>query len=423
MEIKRKLNVPIVLVTSLVLTSGSILNVIGIDEYLISTLFVGVFLWSLKVGVLTRKSFVLVWLMSLFGLTTLFALQAVDEGDLASLFNRNNIKVLLLFSACLIAAYYFTWRRDFVEKMHFVLFAFTLHGALSCLAFSLFPTQNVLFSPVDLKSQYVGYWPLVIQRVNVDYFGSLHLTPVQLLGLNIYRAHGLAWEPGNFASLVNIFIFINLFVRRNTKSVILGVLAVMLAMSSNGFLVLMVQFVAYMATNSRKFFRKHAILKLLLLPILSALLVGLSIDNINEKIYGERSGSGATRFIDTASAMIAIYNNPFIGTGVSFANYSNELSESLEMSRKALSAYVATDRVSGLTFTNSFLALFVQFGVPIALLFTVCLFRQALIPVYKGVFGLVVLLSACSAPLMMTPFFLLFVMSGFLDLLGIKDTA
>lgn len=421
--LSRKLNFRVIILTLFVLTSGSVLNILGIDEILVSTLFVGVFLRSIRAGVLARRDFTVASLLTLLVLIILFALQAIDGGDSASIFNRNNVKIVLLMSTCLLASHYLGSRGNFIDQLHLVLLVFIVHGIASCAIFSFFPTQNVLFSAVDLKSRYLGYWPLVLQRAPVNYFGSASLMPTDFFGIKVFRAHGLAWEPGNFASYVNVFVFVNLFIRKSSRSVILGVVALILAFSSTGLLVLIMQFAAFAIINSRNVLRKNTILKLFLLPIASFMVVTLSLGNLNEKLYGDRSGSGATRFVDTVSALFTIYNNPFLGTGLAFTNYSSELNKSLEISREALSTHVAADRVSALSFTNSFLALYVQFGVPVALLFTVGLFRQTLIPRHKYIFGLVLIGSVSSAPLMLTPFYLLFVMSGLLNLWKVKNTS
>ena len=420
MVLKRKLNTSIILLTLLVLTSGSVLNVLGIDEFLVISLFAVVLMLSARAGLLARKGFVLIALLTSLILLLLFALQAIDAGDFSTVLNRNNIKVILLVATCLMSAYFLQLRRDFIDQLHVVLLVFTIHGVLSCIIFSLFPTQNVLFSSVDLKDKYLGYWPFVLQRAHVNYFGVVELSWVDLLGIKISRAHGLAWEPGNFASIVNVFVFINLFIRRNYRSAMIGVIAVILSFSTNGFLVLLLQCSAYAVSNYRTVLRKNLVLKLFIAPVLLAVLVTLSVDNINEKIYGDSSGSGATRVVNTYSALVTIGNNPLLGTGFSFMNYSNELNKSIEASRKALDSYVAADLVGQVSSTNSFLRLYVQGGIPIALLFTISLFSQTLIPKHKFIFGLLLIISASAAPLMLTPFYFLFVLSGLLNLWGFK---
>lgn len=411
-----------ILIISLVLTSGSILNIIGMDEFLLSTLFVGVLVLSIKRGLLTRKSFTLISLLTLLVLIILFALQAVENGNFTEIYNKNNLKMLLLVSICLLASYYLGSRNAFIEQLHLVLLVFTLHGIISCLVFSIFPTQNVLFSAVDLKSSYLGYWFGVIQRVNVDYLGNVDPATIELLGKKLFRANGVAWEPGNFAAYVNIFVFINLFVRKNTRSVIIGVIALVLAFSSIGFIVLFMQIIIASVMNLRHIWRKNTMLKLLLIPIIFFGLINLTFNNLNEKIYGERSGSGATRFMNTYSSLITIYNNPLLGTGFDFEKYSKELNETYNESREVMREYVSSDKVSTVSSTNSFLRLYVQLGIPIGLFLTISLFYQTIIPRHKFIFGVVVIVSASSAPIMLTPFYFMFVMSGSQNLLGLKKS-
>ena len=84
---KWNLNIRIVLLTLLVLTSGSILNIIGVDEILTIGLFSFVFLLSIRFGTLTRRGFTLVSLLVLLVLLVLFALQAINAGDFYTILN------------------------------------------------------------------------------------------------------------------------------------------------------------------------------------------------------------------------------------------------------------------------------------------------------------------------------------------------
>ena len=150
-------------------------------------------------------------------------------------------------------------------------------------------------------------------------------------------------------------------------------------------------------------------------------LVIATMNNLDEKIYGDKSGSGATRFLNTVSALHTIYEHPFIGTGFDFQNYTNELDKSFLNSQSLLSSYVDSEKLTSVSSTNSFLRLYVQFGIPVALILTIGLFKQTLIPRYKFIFAVIIIVSTSSAPLMLTPFYFLFMISGFLNLVGVKN--
>ena len=128
------------------------------------------------------------------------------------------------------------------------------------------------------------------------------------------------------------------------------------------------------------------------------------------------------RFLNTVSALHTIYEHPVIGTGFYAENYFNKLNKSLNNSKSLTKLYVDSEKLTSVSSTNSFLRLYVQFGIPIALILTIGLFKQTLIPKYKFIFAAIIIVSTSSAPLMLTPFYLLFMISGFLKIFLKKQT-
>ena len=411
----------IFMIVMLILSSGSVLNVLGINNLIQITLFMVVLIISIKSGFLKNKNYLTILILTLLSVLILFLFHVANYRELSNFYNNNNIGIFLLLFTCLLTGFYFNSKPNFLYYLNSILFFFTLHGIISCLIISLFPTQNVLFSSVDETARYVGYFYVFFQRTHVNYLGNFDPTFINYFGYPIQRAHGLAWEPGNFSAYVNIFIFLNLFIFKNRRNVIIGVLALVLAWSTSGFLVMLLQFFYFFIVNFKNFSKKYIIPKIVIGFIVLYALVIATMNNLDEKIYGDKSGSGATRFLNTVSALHTIYEHPFIGTGFDFQNYTNELDKSFLKSQSLLSSYVDSEKVKSLSSTNSFLRLYVQFGIPIALILTIGLFKQTLIPRYKFIFAVIIIVSTSSAPLMLTPFYFLFMLSGFLNLVGVKN--
>jgi hypothetical protein len=416
---KNKLTSYLIL-TLLVVSSGSVLNVLGIDEIIMSLLFVSMFVIAVKSESFRNKKhgFTLLWLI--FITLVLFALQAVDAGKPSFFFGVSNIRFVLLLATCCLVCFYFYYKPNFVLYLNSILLVFTIHAVVSAVIISVFPTENTLFSTLDGGSKYVGYLYLFFQRIHVDWWGDLEPTYISYFGFQLQRAHGLAWEPGNFATYVNIFIFINLFIYNKTRYVALGVLAIVVAWSTAGMIVMLGQFIYYFFSKRKKISSRFIVPQIIIGALLLSWLAMATINNFDDKINGEKSGSGASRFLNTVVALKVIVENPLIGTGFNFERYSNELDKSFSSSQSQISAYVDSERLREAASTSSFLRLFSQFGIPIGLILTIALFKQTLITKNKKLFAVIIILSVSSAPLMFTPFYFLFVSSGVLNMMGIK---
>ena len=153
----------IFMIVMLILSSGSVLNILGINDLIQTTLFMVVLIISIKSGFLSNLKFISLLLLILISAFTLFLLHAVKYRDLSLILNRNNISILLLILTGIVVAFYFNSKPNFLYYLNSILFFFTLHGIISCLVISLFPTQNVLFSSVDDGARYSGYFYVFFQ--------------------------------------------------------------------------------------------------------------------------------------------------------------------------------------------------------------------------------------------------------------------
>ena len=408
--------------TLLFLSSGSIFNTLGVDHLIISSIFIFIFIISIKKGILKNKKNISTLLLLLFLILIVFLLHAANYGKFSNFYNTNNISMLLLTTICAFTCLYFNSRNTFLIYLNSILLVFILHGIISSLIVSFFPTENVLFTEFDGKTKYVGYLYLFFQRINLDYFGNFNPTYINYFGIQLHRAHGLAWEPGNFSVYVNIFIFLNLFIFKNKRNIIIGVLAMVLSWSTSGLIIMLFQFSNYVISNIKKFNFKFIIPKILITCIVIYVIVNATISNYNEKIYGDKSGSGAVRIVNTIRGLKAISNNMILGTGLFWESYTSELNNQLVASQSTSKLFVDSNKVTvDSALTNSFLRLYVQLGIPIGIILTIAIFKQTLIPNNKFLFAVIIILSVSSAPLLFSPFFFLFIVSGILKMLGIRQ--
>jgi hypothetical protein len=406
----------------LILSSGSIFNILGLNNLIVSIVFILIFIISIRTGVFKNKKNVTTLLFLVFLMAIVFIIHAANYGEFSSLYNNNNISMLLITITCALVCFFFNSKNTFLKYLNTILLVFILHGIISTLLISLLPTENVLITGLKETSKYVGYLNLFFQRIHINYLGHFDPTYISYFGFKLHRAHGLAWEPGNFSAYVNIFIFLNLFILKNKRNSIIGIIAMILAWSTAGLSIMLIQLFYYSISNINKYKVKFIIPKILIASIAIYAIVNATIFNYNEKISGDKSGSGAVRIVNTIRSLQAISNNPLIGTGLLWNNYVSELNRQLKSSKLASNKYVESDKVNlDSAFTNSYLKLFVQLGIPIGIILTIAIFKQTLIPKKKILFAIIIILSVSSAPLVYYPFFLLFIVSGILKMLGVKQ--
>ena len=408
----------VLLTFAMIVASGSVLNVLGLDEVIDLVLLFLVFCLSVRFTAL-GENYWTVLLYTIAAIILIFVLQSMEQGDLALFLNRNNLKFLVSTVSAILACGIYRRTNRFVYSLNFALKLLLCHGLLSFLVCAIFPPQTVSFHTFDGSAAYLSRFGLFFQRTHIDYFGVLAPSNVQLFGVSFKRAHGLAWEPGNFAVFINILIFLNLFITRNRRWVILGIVGVLLSWSTVGLITLAFQLLCAFWQRRRAIVDRWFAFKVAGLIVFSGILGFLVMTNYGDKIHGDNSGSGASRVINSVVAANTIMAYPLLGTGLYFQNYQANLDSRLGAAKKLVTSFVDADKVNNVASTNSILRVFVHFGLPVGCFLVFGLFRQQLIPEHRSIFGLVMLLSLSSAPLFFYPFFLMFSMSGAMHLLGI----
>ena len=228
------------------------------------------------------------------------------------------------------------------------------------------------------------------------------------LGISFCRNQGLFWEPGVLAIFLNLFFFVDAFVNKNLKrlTTFSSILAVITTYSTTGIVIMAVQLVVFFWAQIRR--------NVLITPILIAITIPfyqLIEQNLEHKIVGDGSTSAQVRMFDLVQQMVVVIDNPITGLGLDDQVYKRERYKySINIDQLD---YESLEKGS----SNSVLFLMAAGGLPFAFYILYSLFKQTLIRNQKVLFILVFLLSVMSEPVLLKPFFLLFVANGSLQLL------
>lgn len=400
-----------IFIVLLLLNGGTLIKIIGYSAILqIVTAFIMLLCLLINRRLFIKKTGITI-LVLVFSLLLINSFHFLTFG-FSDFFSNQILNFIILICIGVFFGNQFLNRTNFlIFRLNKVLKILIIHAILSSIIISLFPTNNTAFISVDETSAYVGYFNFFLQRINIMYTGFLDETMVKTLGYQYYRAHGIFWEPAVFASFVNIFAFINFFIIKKLKSLWFTIPALILCWSTAGFLVFMLQalifFKEYKRVSKGFFFKKY------LFGVLGfVFLCSLVLQNFNYKIYGDRAGSAAQRYADTIGAIYIIINNPFLGVGVEFQNVKLQFENSRVDFNNLIGNNFGDLNKETVRLSNSFLKVFVYFGIPLGLFLFYAMYNQSLITYKRWLFFLITVLSVFSSPILFLGFHFSFIISG-----------
>ena len=302
---------------------------------------------------------------------------------------------LLTFVISILTLVHFLINRKkeaFIEDLYSVLKLIMFHAILSFFAYFF-----VSGSLEVIKNPLTNYECLTFKKI---FFYMPERNEYSFFGLTNCRAQGLFWEPGVLQIFLNFFLFLELFVFKKSKWVTaLAVFAVLTTQSTTGLVLLCVLMIAYFWNSIKK--------NILLIPIAALLLTPIyymSKSNVEEKVVGERSTSFAIRYFDLTDGFLLALDYPLTGMGLDDARYKEIRSES----------YSSTEGVENTEKgnSNSIIYLMAAVGIPFTVFIIYALFKQTVIRKRRGLFMLFFIVSILTEPVLLKPFFMLFVMSG-----------
>lgn len=395
----------------LLLNGGSVIKVLGYTALLQALTCFIMFMLLLNNGrILIKKT----GLIIIFLIVTFLGIHLFHffKFNLGSFFNNQVFSFFtLIVMGVFVGNQFFNRNESFILKLDKVLKILIVHAIFSSVLISLFPTKNMLFKEVSGGSGYVGYFYVFFQRINIFYNGYLDESMKTILGFNFYRAHGVFWESGVFATFVNIYVFINFFVLKNIKALRYALPALILSWSTAGISVFLLQSSFFLVDYKRG--EKKFLIKKYFIGALAFFFMGITVvDNYNEKLTGDNMGSAAQRYTDTMGAVEVIKNNLFMGVGVEFKNFEKQMKGAVIESSGFLGSHFGSSNKDEINFSNSFLQLFIYFGIIIGILLLYALSKQTLIPNKKWLFLLITILSVSSSPILFLGFHFTLIVSG-----------
>ena len=246
------------------------------------------------------------------------------------------------------------------------------------------------------------------------FFYSTERGIITLFGLEFCRNQGLFWEPGVLQVFLNIFFFLNAFIfKKNRFMLALTAVAIVTTYSTTGIALLLLQLLVYIF----KEMKSNKLLVLILLFFTIPVIMIFSL-NVEEKVQGEKEASFQKRLFDLTQPFFIAAEYPLTGIGLDF-NQFQKMREEFYFSSANLDALQDQIGVESKTagtdkgISNSIMFLFASMGFPTTILFLYMFFNQQIINDNKWLLMIIMVISVMSEPLLLRPFFFIFIVSGF----------
>ncbi len=289
---------------------------------------------------------------------------------------------LLAFLVIVANNYDKTRLKDYIYKSCRII---CMLGFVNFLLYTFFP---FLYSELTTNS---GYYTRSIMYIFNYETGEL-----------INRNRGLYWEPGVFQIILNIYLFLVIFEKKeHLKKALFPILVIITTFSTTGILIMFLLISYHIMKNK---LRKLNLKKIFISLLIAGPLLMLLFINVENKLKSEVNPSAALRTYDQLMGLQIISENPIIGIGLDPTKYVKSL-KTIDIGPYDISE-LDIDRGS----SNGILIIGVSFGLPILFLFLYSLYQQSLF-FNKRIFFLLIFLELLSEPLIGFPLIFLFNMA------------
>lgn len=382
----------------LVMSAGGLLFVF--NRNFMSVMFFGVLIFSiLFFGNKFKKPFVyssIIILISIISIGIINFIFAITEQTI-----DKYLFYLLSVVLSILTFFHFKNNRNsnqFLKTLYFVLKLIAFHSALNFILY---------FFVSDNLSTITSTFHECETFLNL-FFYTPERGIVNLQGFEFCRNQGLFWEPGVLQVFLNILFFLEAFVIKKSKLFLLFISFVILtSYSTTGLAILLIQVLVYLSEE-----RKN---NKLILPVIAILLVPIYFVfsvNVDDKIQGEKEASFQKRIFDLTQPVFIAMENPLTGIGLDVFQFQ-KIREEFYISSNSFIGITSTTEVSDKGSTNSVMFLLAGTGFPTTLLLLYMFFKQKIIENKKWLFMIILFISVMSEPLLLRPFFLIFIISGF----------
>ena len=237
---------------------------------------------------------------------------------------------------------------------------------------------------------------------------------IDVFGLEFCRNQGLFWEPGVLQAFLNILFFLEAFVIKKSKGLLLFIAFLILTTySTTGIALLLIQMLVFMKSESKS--------NKFLIPIVVVLIIPIYLVfsmNIDSKIQGERESSFQKRIFDLTQPIFIALEYPLTGIGLDLFQFQKirqefYISSGSLQTVNSLFGIDAKVEVTDKGSSNSIMFLLAGTGFPTTILLLYMFFNQQIIKDRKWLWMTIMVISVMSEPLLLRPFFFLFIISGF----------
>ena len=294
----------------------------------------------------------------------------------------------------------------FINSLYFVLKLVLFHSLLSFLAYFFIKDSLVLITSKYHESLTYNY---------LFYYSPKEGSIINLFGLDVHRNTGVFWEAGILQIYLNILLFLEVSIFKKNKLLLaLIVFGLLVTYSTTGLLLMILQII-YFARKALKSNIKMLLLIVLIVP----LYIFFSI-NINEKIYGEGESSFQKRLFDFTQPIFIAIENPLTGVGLDLDRFQ-EVREEFYINSDLNSSFAQLGieqkvETTSKGSTNSVMYMLAGMGFPTACIFIYMFFKQQVITKNMVIWFIITFVSVISEPLLLRPFFFMFIVSGFIHI-------
>ncbi len=345
--------------------------------------------------------------LTLFVISILFAINYIFAISSQSL-TKYLFFGITVFTTVL-ALFYYTNQTDknlFLNSLYFILKLVLIHALVNFLAYFFVKDSLFLITSEYHESLTYNY---------LFYYSPKEGSIINFFGLDINRNAGIFWESGILQIYLNILFFLEVSVyKRDRKLLALIVFSILTTYSTTGLLLLILQIFYFLQREIQ------SNIKTIFIAILAIPIYLLFSTNMNEKIHGEGESSFQKRLFDLTQPFFIALENPLTGVGMDLDRFQEVREEfyinsdlNNILGQMGVEQKVETTSKGS---TNSVMYVLAGMGFPTALLFIYMFFKQQLIKNHRVIWFIVTFLSVMSEPLLLRPFFFIFIASGFMNI-------
>lgn len=364
-------------------------------------LFITIFFLGKKINRSQLNSNVITFLSISFLFTINYIFAINDQG-----LNKYLYYIMVVLTSILVL-FHFINNRSYVilvDRIYWILRLIVLHAFLSFLAFFFIKNSITIITSTHHECE---------TFLNI-FFYTTERGLMDLFGFEFCRNQGLFWEPGVLQGFLNMFFFLEAFIFRKSRSLLLlTAIVILTTYSTTGIALLLVQSAVFLFSEFKK--NKWLIPFIFLLSIPIYIIFSI---NVEDKIQGEKQASFQKRYFDLVQPFFIALEYPLTGIGLDIDQFQRMRQEFYFSSSSLKSLQEQVGIESNVTSTskgssNSIMFLFATMGIPTSFLMLYMFFNQQIIKEKRWLWMLIMVVSVMSEPLLLRPFFFLFIVSGF----------